>query len=752
MPPNDTGSLFTPVPNDHAITMLRTIFGPIIDSLLGGGAGTGGAGTAALLTSVIGTFNLAVLVFAIAVGTYLLYSTIFDTAKDGETLGRETDTRYTALRAGIGAFLLLPVAGGFTVAQVLALQVLVWSSAVGDHMWSTAATHLTQVSATYLAEPAGGRDFVTAGKLATAMRTRMLGHLCALHANEIARVTIKHDDVTPQQRLVPILDTNATGGGSRGDTAVQWYFATGPGYSRTSSMCGSVGMYYSSSGSEELGGSVLGGVQKYAHALDVLASEAARSAGEAAFAQLDVAAKSIAQKVFNGDRDTEALKAQVATAIADATQTFQNTVQAQVAGKAQVSQLSQSLLDASTSDGWVFAAVWQRALSSFAFKVADAKDRLAFFVDDGVDPKSASGSIGSRYFSWLGLGNATERTLFESVDRNFGYIGVLDATFTSAKDPVRASGTMAERLTSSNSDASVLAPVQWLYRSMFSWLSIPDTPGTWTDPLLAIQQQGKSFVVVGTTLSAVGAVAPTVGAVTGLVAGPLGGVAANMLGGAISKIASPLGSLFLVLGFVATAFLPFLPFAYYFAGVVAWIVMAIEAMAASSMWCLLALLPARGGDLVGSNRQGMMLMLAAFLRPPLMVLGLIACYVVMAVSVGLLRLVFVVVFLIMAPDWGLSNLIIAAGLLVIYVLLLYSVVINCCSFITGVGDAVMEWINVRASVLGRNTIADDMTGSLNPRGIAAQNLIGVPSRLAQAKPALVNQAITRRVKARFDRS
>lgn len=751
--PENPATLFTPVPNDHAIKMLRAIFGPIIDALLGvaGGAGAGGE---AVITSVIATFNLAVLVFAVVVGSYLLYSTVFDTAKDGEALGRETDTRYTFFRAGLGAVLLLPVAGGFTVAQVIVLQSLVWASAVGDAMWSRAATHLTQVSASYLVAAPGGDDFVTAGKLAAAMRARMLGHLCALHANEISQVTTRRDDVTPRKRQVQMSNSGASG--AAGDTAMQWYFAAGVGYSRTSSMCGSVSMYYTSAGAQALNGSILGGVQGYADALDALARDAARTAGEAAFDRLDVAALAIAQAVYAGDRDTEALKTQVAAAIADATQTFQAAVGRQVAGRAQVSQLSQSLLDASTTDGWVFAAVWQRALSSFAFKAAEAKDRVAFFPDDAVDPKAA-GSVGSRYFSWMGGGNATERTLFENVDRNFAYIGVLDSTFTQARDPVRAAGTMLERLTAANSDASVVAPVQWLYRTLFSWLSVGSDPGgAWTDPLVAIQQQGKGFVVAGTALTTIGAAAPTLGAVGGaLLGGPMGSQTGAMAGNAVSRIASPLGWLFLSLGFVATAWLPMMPFAYYLSGVIAWLVTAVEAMAASSMWCLLALTPARGGDLVGTNRQGMMLLLATFLRPPLVVLGLIACYVVMSVGVGLLRVTFSGIFVIMAPDWSASNILIAAGLLVVYVVLLYSIVMNCCSFITGVGDAVMEWINVRASALGRNTIADDTARQLNPQGRAMQNLLDAPSRIEraqQSKDREPNKRLTRMAVARFERS
>ena len=269
--PENPATLFTPVPNDHAIKMLRAIFGPIIDALLGVAGGGAGPGGEAVITSVIATFNLAVLFFAVVVGSYLLYSTVFDTAKDGETLGRETDTRYTFFRAGLGAVLLLPVAGGFTVAQVMVLQSLVWASAVGDAMWSRAATHLTQVSASYLVAAPGGDDFVTAGKLAAAMRARMLGHLCALHANEISQVTTRHDDVTPQKRQV--LMSNSA---SAGDTAMQWYFAAGAGYSRTSSMCGSVTMYYTSAGAQALNGSILGGVQGYADALDALARDAAR--------------------------------------------------------------------------------------------------------------------------------------------------------------------------------------------------------------------------------------------------------------------------------------------------------------------------------------------------------------------------------------------------------------------------------------------------------------------------------------------
>ena len=237
--------------------------------------------------------------------------------------------------------------------------------------------------------------------------------------------------------------------------------------------------------------------------------------------------------------------------------------------------------------------------------------------------------------------------------------------------------------------------------------------------------------------------------------GGVGALGGAKFGNAVSRIASPVGWLFLGLGFVATAVLPMMPFAYYLSGVIAWLVTAVEAMAASSMWCLLALTPARGGDLVGTNRQGMMLLLATFLKPPLIVLGLIACYVVMSVGVGLLRVTFSGIFVIMAPDWSASNILIAAGLLVVYVVLLYSIVMNCCSFITGVGDAVMEWINVKASALGRNDVADDTARQLNPQGRTMQNLLDAPSRIDRAQQSRdrePNKRLTRMAAARFERS
>ena len=87
-------------------------------------------------------------------------------------------------------------------------------------------------------------------------------------------------------------------------------------------------------------------------------------------------------------------------------------------------------------------------------------------------------------------------------------------------------------------------------------------------------------------------------------------------------ILAALGSLLAVGGLLAV-YLPLLPFIYFLFGVLSWFVAVIESMVAAPIVALGIIHP-EGHDFWGKAEPAVMLMLNVFLRPSLMLFGLVA--------------------------------------------------------------------------------------------------------------------------------
>jgi conjugal transfer/type IV secretion protein DotA/TraY len=101
-------------------------------------------------------------------------------------------------------------------------------------------------------------------------------------------------------------------------------------------------------------------------------------------------------------------------------------------------------------------------------------------------------------------------------------------------------------------------------------------------------------------------------AAAGLVRGAAAGVAPYML---------LLSILLLSYGFTLAYLLPAVPFVLWIAGVLGWLVLVVESLAAAPLWLAAHALPEGEGLAGDAGRRGYLLFLAVVLRPPLMVFG-----------------------------------------------------------------------------------------------------------------------------------
>ncbi|MFY1879626.1 DotA/TraY family protein [Achromobacter xylosoxidans] len=115
------GDLFTPLPGDKSMDMLKSIFG---------GVGVFGSGGDPLL-AFIEVINLSVIAVSGLIVGYFILSLIHNSAHDGQVLGKKHGN-WTVIRMASMAGIMLPVIKGYTILQVLVAWITVQGIGIAD--------------------------------------------------------------------------------------------------------------------------------------------------------------------------------------------------------------------------------------------------------------------------------------------------------------------------------------------------------------------------------------------------------------------------------------------------------------------------------------------------------------------------------------------------------------------------------------------------------------------------------------------
>lgn len=154
-------------------------------------------------------------------------------------------------------------------------------------------------------------------------------------------------------------------------------------------------------------------------------------------------------------------------------------------------------------------------------------------------------------------------------------------------------------------------------------------------PLAQLSQLGKGLVEASIRNLAIGI------GLSGLAIIPVQGLGA--ISGAAASILMSVAGITIIMGFLLYYVLPFMPFLYFFFAVGGWIKGLFEAMVGVPLWAL-AFLRIDGEGLPGdAGMTGFYLILEIFLRPIMIIFGLLASIVIFAAMVKILNEVFYLV-------------------------------------------------------------------------------------------------------------
>lgn len=166
-----SAGLFTMAPSDESMGMLMRLFGSI-GSVLPGSPG--------LLGAMFEKFNYAILlIMVLTVMAYTLFRSIMETAHHGEFMGKKFDKLWTPLRVVGGLILIVPTIGGYSIIQVIVMWVVLQGVGAADNIWKTALLYFQNNQGQALTPPGAPETNIYAGSMS---QNLLSGLICMYQA------------------------------------------------------------------------------------------------------------------------------------------------------------------------------------------------------------------------------------------------------------------------------------------------------------------------------------------------------------------------------------------------------------------------------------------------------------------------------------------------------------------------------------------------------------------------------------------
>ena len=217
--------------------------------------------------------------------------------------------------------------------------------------------------------------------------------------------------------------------------------------------------------------------------------------------------------------------------------------------------------------------------------------------------------------------------------------------------------------------------------------------GATANPLAELVNMGYNHVKFGLQWIVIGGGGSLVASFVGSFGGVFGVI--GSIAGGLASLAMAIGVLYLMTGFTIAFMLPLVPFIKFFFGVLTWFLTLFEAVVGIPLWALAHVTPYGEGLPGDMARQGYFFMLSIFLRPVLMVFGLVAWFMLFFVAINFLNMTYSTAVQ-GTGAWG-GELAVVAKIFysVIYVVLAYTCANTCFKSISHFPEHALAWINSR---------------------------------------------------------
>ncbi len=232
------------------------------------------------------------------------------------------------------------------------------------------------------------------------------------------------------------------------------------------------------------------------------------------------------------------------------------------------------------------------------------------------------------------------------------------------------------------------------------------------DPISNLKTVGDTIidicgVIFGTAALATAGTYATTDGFNASLPGMIGGLFGA---GAVAGFAKPLVTIAIVLvsgylvplftmGLTLAYYLPAIPFLLYTMGIIGWIILVLESLAAASIWAAGHAMPEGEGMSGQHGKQGYLLFLGVLIRPPLMVLGFFCTFGCMKIVAWLIGTTFIV-FVNGATSGNAVGPITTLAMIAILCMIIIEAAHRVFGLITHLPDNVMKWIGSGTSGMG----------------------------------------------------
>ena len=729
----DNGTSIPSAPaSDISISLLGQLFGTV------GGVLQGTSGD--MLGQMFYKFNQGVFVVA---GMFIIYTTstmVLRSATEGSFMGSDKKSGwFTMLRIPLGLALLMPVPStGYETYQSVVMGAVIQGVNLADSTWSWALNYLNAGGVVYL--PPSRTADNTGNAVGSPNYTNQLN----LAQFVMAGLTC--------MEITNIVNTSAPGGSSAqtfsvitDDVGFNLLFPGGtntpPGTNLPpSSMgCGYISWDFpvANIGSTPICDSTNTNTNA------PMACSLAQAAAQQLVLDLQAAAKTYAcgsnipgnngsyceGQSANPDKDGIA-----ATAIANAMIDYENLmlplgyiVSGSVDGK------YKNFINQAKNDGWIMAGRYYWDISLLNDQYANANSGVLPVPTAGGQLQTTSGSPPYQA-AYKDITTTTEATgnIPYQVDQN------ITAYYNSqAKGPnalpsqnptINGSGTAAQIV------LVALAPMATII-GLFQ--------NTGVNPIMFIHQLGVALLSMASAIWIGMSITIFVLYIVGFICeseSPVGPALAGIVDW-VKPILTVIIAMSFGTGMMLAYYVPLYPYIIFTFGTVGWFISVIEAMVAAPLVCF-GLTHPEGHDFLGKAEQALMLLLAVFLRPVLMIIGLIAAMILSYVTLLLLNIGFGGVinslygaageaggaqnlmdgvdsaagFQLGAAGNPVIALVVIPSLLVIFTMLVYTIIQQCYSLIFVLPENILTWIGGPKSDSHAGQYAQQVEGAVSSAG------------------------------------
>ncbi len=720
-------NLFTLATNETttgSVYFLNSIFGNVGNVLVGTGP--------ALLGTMFQVFNTSVLALGSLIVTYTTVVSILATAHEGEALGKRFHTLWIPARTVTGIAALVPTAGGYSYLQIALMWFIIQGVGAADTLWTSVVEYVSQGNTTAATAPGSSSLQTQFGQLfqglvcqAAAKANYGSGYYCSDNASSsfctatdtwsaaLTASQVKTDsagnklyNMGPSGACGVLTLKSSQDASTVGDAKVT-------AFTQVISTLGAlatqlVAVDYAYNGFINNSSAVPSWITQYCSDIGKSGSQCIASA----FSGYPTPTASNTNKgtVLDLYWKYGLLPTAGSSFLATAANLYSGIVGAAATANAKTNTNSLSAVKSTAeANGWIYAG-------GFFYYIAKA----------GNSNYANAGSITvtAPDVSSTNLTEDTEKALTNVAQVLVSNVGMSVAATNNLGVDTSCGGSSYAGATSSLCSAILGAWINDLSGSSGANIT--------TNPVVRAQQTGSTILLIVEIIVPIFiAMQLALGLAGGVYIGVSVGIASVITAGAtLIPIAMFFLSIFLGVGLTLAVYIPMIPYMLFTFGAINWLIATIETMIAAPIVAIGLLHPEGGHEIWGRAEQSLMLLLNIFLRPSLMIFGLISGMLMSFTVIMMINYAFLNVIEMVSSG---PNLLEMIFFMVLYTSLFTTSINKCFDLIHLVPDKILRWLGGGSEQFGEGGGLDKVGQSF--QGASGQAEKGAGEAVAGGKAA-----------------